>query len=133
TVVQCMSPLRASLLAPDRMREALSLAVFSYSSTGKPNVVSPVTNAVQGSVTVTTVTCAPSCLARSKPAATALPASSDPSVAIRMCLYMVSSGVWSGGIGWHDWHRSEAHCPARTDVAGIELAASLAIVEYSVP
>src|SRR5262249_12775009 len=84
-----MSALRASLLTPDRMREALSSAVFSYSSTGKPNDASPLTNAVHGSVAVTTVNCAPSCLARSKPAATALPASSDPSVAIRICLYIV--------------------------------------------
>src|SRR6188474_3038884 len=71
------------------MRDAVSLADFSYSSTGKANAASPVTVAVQGAVTVTAVTFAPSDLARSKPATTALPASSEPSVAMRMCLYMV--------------------------------------------
>src|SRR5437016_1021249 len=64
-----MSALRASVLTPDRMRDAVSLVDFSYSSTGKPNAASPVTMAVQGSVTVTAVTFAPSDLARSKPAA----------------------------------------------------------------
>src|SRR5262245_66376695 len=71
------------------MRLALSLADLSYSSTGKASTASPVTIADHGSVTVTAVTFAPRRLASSKPAATALPANSDPSVAIRMCLYMV--------------------------------------------
>src|SRR5262249_51248403 len=41
-----------------------------------------------GSVTVTTVTCALSCLARARPCSRAFVASSEPSVAIRICLYI---------------------------------------------
>src|SRR5262249_41654088 len=41
-----------------------------------------------GSVTVTTVTCALSCLARASPCSRAFVASSEPSVAIRICLYI---------------------------------------------
>src|SRR5215471_6257938 len=41
-----------------------------------------------GSVTVTTVTGALSCLARASPCSRAFVASSEPSVAIRICLYI---------------------------------------------
>src|SRR5262245_56294440 len=41
-----------------------------------------------GSVTVTMVTCALSCLARASPCSRAFVASSEPSVAIRICLYI---------------------------------------------
>src|SRR5262249_42128840 len=60
------------------------------SATGKASAASPLAaTAVHGSATVTTLTCASRCRARSKPAATAFPASSDPSVAMRMFLYMI--------------------------------------------
>src|SRR4249919_2049304 len=72
------------------MREAVSLADFSYSSTGNAIAASPNIRVVKGSVTVTAVTLALSSLARSKPAATALPARSDPSVAMRICLYILT-------------------------------------------
>src|SRR5215468_2877440 len=45
-------------------------------------------SASHGSVTVTAVTSAFRVLTKARPCATALPASSDPSVAIRMCLNM---------------------------------------------
>ena len=48
-------------------------------------IASPVTNAVHGSVTVTAVALAPRALARLRPVLTAFSASSEPSVAIRMC------------------------------------------------
>src|SRR4029079_17657527 len=73
------------------MRAAFWAAALSYSSTGNTSAASPDTVVAQASVTVTAVTLAPSALASSNPAQTALPASSDPSVAISRCLYMVSS------------------------------------------
>ena len=65
---------------------------------GKAAPGSPATiMVVQGSVAVTAVSLAPSRLANSMPLVTALAASSDPSVAIRICLYMRNSarlGQW---------------------------------------
>src|SRR5581483_7075025 len=89
TVSQATPAALAAALTSPRMRAASSADDFSYSSTGKASAASPVTIAVHGSVAVTAVTLEASALASFKPVVTALPASSDPSVAIRMCLYMV--------------------------------------------
>jgi hypothetical protein len=91
TVSHATSCFIAAALTSPRIRAAFSAAAFSYSSTGKANAASPVTMAVHGSVAVTAVTLDLSCLARARPVVTALPASSDPSVAIKMCLYMAIS------------------------------------------
>ena len=67
----------------------LSAAILSYSMIGNALPGSPpIIMAVQGSLAVRAVTLAPSRLASSMPLVTALAARSDPSVAIRMCLYM---------------------------------------------
>ena len=68
------------------------------------NAGSAVTIVVHGSVAVTAVAFAPSTLASSKPAATALAASSDPSVAINTCLYMVSPAVARWKLLVPIWH-----------------------------
>ena len=74
------------------MLAAFSAATLSYSMIGKAVPGSPaIIMAVQGSLAVTAVTLAPSRLASSMPLVTALAASSDPSVAIRICLYMRNS------------------------------------------
>src|SRR5262245_31876778 len=76
-----------------------------------------------GSVTVTTVTCALSCLARARPCSRAFVASSEPSVAIRICLYIddlltaaslnVRFAPKSGHYSWP--FRKSALCQSRPD------------------
>ena len=88
TVAHATSLLRANSTTLARTRLAVSAVAFSYSSTGNPTAASPATSILQGSLTVTAVTLQFSCLARVTPTVTALAASSDPSVAIKMCLYI---------------------------------------------
>src|SRR5262249_39153637 len=79
-----------------------------------------------GSVTVTAVTLAFSSLASARPVATALPASSDPSVAIRICLYI---GVVPLPAMVGASFRRDGHAPA---VAGLGLQLGNAHGEDSV-
>src|SRR5262245_12876287 len=54
----------------------------------------------QGSETVTAVAFAPSALASPNPCVTALAANSDPSVAIRMCLYTCARFELGSRLDW---------------------------------
>src|SRR5262245_11053455 len=77
---------RAAMLTLPSMRAASCSAALWYSM--KAAAVSLLAIESHGSIAVRAVTFAPASLASARPAATALPASSEPSVAIRMCVYM---------------------------------------------
>src|SRR5262245_44977741 len=89
TVSQAIAKVCASACTLDRISFARSAATFSYSSIGKLKAKAlPSVMAIQGSVAVTATTCAFNALASASPVLTALAANSEPSVAIRMRLYM---------------------------------------------